>query len=63
MSQTKETIINENDEVIITVTADTGMSGVAIETVGIWYTQKELTQLCDCLQRATSFLNSQEGVQ
>ena len=61
MAQMIEKVLNTEGTPVFTVTADSGMSGVAIEVTGIWYSQNQLTQLTDAVQRARDFLTS-EGV-
>lgn len=62
MAQSIEKVLNTDGAPIFAVTGDDGMSGVAIEVTGIWYSQTQLTQLIDALQRAQAFLTAQ-GVQ
>jgi hypothetical protein len=52
-----ENIINSEDLKIITIHADEGMSGAAIDTIGIWYSPAELVQLQSAITRAINYLN------
>lgn len=60
MSQNIERIINQEDVEIFSVTADRAMSGAALEKIGIWYSSAELTQIISALERAKTFLGTQE---
>ena len=41
---------------LLSVTADTGMNGIAINHVGVWYDRIQLQQIRAMLERAKSFL-------
>lgn len=61
MTQSIERVLNTEGAPVFTITADTGMKGVAIDTVGIWYDHSQIALLMAAIQRANDFLTN-EGV-